>query len=110
HRRPIPPGSGRLHGDTHRNEVVGRTFRSADEAGPQGPAYDLSVRSTMPRMDTGDLRKRILFALDAARKDSSDRRRLVDDAGKAYETFLANIAVPMIKQAASVLCAEKQRF
>lgn len=64
----------------------------------------------MPRMDTGDLRKRILFALDAARKDSSDRRRLVDDAGKAYETFLANIAVPMIKQAASVLCAEKQRF
>ena len=61
-------------------------------------------------MDTGDLRKRILFALDAARKDSSDRRRVVDEATKAYEVFLETIAVPMIKQAASVLCAEKQRF
>ena len=64
----------------------------------------------MTRMDTGDLRKRILFALDAARKDSSDRRRVVDEATKAYESFLSTIAVPMVKQAASVLCAEKQRF
>jgi len=61
-------------------------------------------------MDTGDLRKRILHALDAARKDSSDRRHVVDDAKQAYEAFLENIAGPLIKQAASVLCAEKQRF
>jgi hypothetical protein len=61
-------------------------------------------------METGDLRKRILLALDTARKDSSERRRQVDEAGKAYETFLDTIAAPMVKQAASVLCAEKQRF
>jgi hypothetical protein len=61
-------------------------------------------------METGDLRKRILHALDAARKDSSDRRRVVDDATRAYDDFLANIAVPLVKQAASVLTAEKQRF
>jgi hypothetical protein len=61
-------------------------------------------------MDTGDLRKRILYALDAARKDSTDRRRVIDEAAKAYEMFLEAIAVPMFRQAASVLCAEKQRF
>jgi len=61
-------------------------------------------------METGDLRKRILFALDAARKDSSDRRRVVDEATRAYETFLSDIAGPMVKQAASVLTAEGQRF
>ena len=61
-------------------------------------------------METGDLRKRILFALDAARKDSSDRRRIVDEATRAYETFLSDIAGPMVKQAASVLTAEGQRF
>ena len=61
-------------------------------------------------MDTGDLRKRILHALDAARKDSAERRRTVDDAGLAYETFLSTIAAPLVKQAASVLCAERQRF
>jgi hypothetical protein len=61
-------------------------------------------------METGDLRKRILFALDAARKDSTDRRRVVDEATRAYETFLADIATPLVIQAASTLCAEKMRF
>jgi hypothetical protein len=61
-------------------------------------------------METGDLRKRILHALDSARKDSSDRRRVVDEATKAYDDFLANIAGPLVKQAASVLTAEGQRF
>jgi hypothetical protein len=61
-------------------------------------------------METGDLRKRILLALDSARKDSSDRRRLVDEATRAYESFLANVAVPLVRQAASVLTAEGPRF
>jgi hypothetical protein len=61
-------------------------------------------------MDTGELRRQILHALDAARKDASERRGVVDDAGRAYEKFLAEIAVPLVKQAAQVLCAEKQRF
>jgi hypothetical protein len=61
-------------------------------------------------MDTGELRRQILHALDAARKDSSERRRVVDDAALAYQTFLSDIAVPLVKQAAQVLCAENRRF
>jgi hypothetical protein len=60
-------------------------------------------------MDTGELRRQILHALDAARKDASARRSVVDDAGRAYEKFLADIAVPLVKQAAQVLTAEKQK-
>ena len=61
-------------------------------------------------MDTGELRRQILHALDAARKDSSERRRVVDDAALAYQKFLTDVAVPLVRQAASVLCAEKRRF
>ena len=61
-------------------------------------------------MDTGDLRKRILRALDEARKDSSDRRRTMDEAAEAYERFLTEIAAPLIRQAVTVLRAEGQAF
>ncbi len=40
-------------------------------------------------MDVSDLRKRIIRALDDARKDASSRRVVVDEAAKAYESFLA---------------------
>src|SRR5688572_11381568 len=68
------------------------------------------VRSTINRMDTGDLRKRILRALEEARKDSSDRRRTMDEAAEAYERFLTEIAAPLIRQAVTVLRAEGQTF
>ena len=61
-------------------------------------------------MDTGDLRKQILHALDAARKDAAEKRKAADDAARAYETFLTATAVPLVQQAAQVLTAEKQRF
>jgi len=63
-----------------------------------------------PAMDTGELRRQILHALDAARRDSVERRRTVDDATQAYQKFLSDVAAPLVKQAAGVLCAEKQRF
>lgn len=61
-------------------------------------------------MNTGDLRKRILLALDTARKESADRRQTRDAASEAYDRFLTEIAGPLVKQAASVLAAEQQRF
>ena len=61
-------------------------------------------------MDVSDLRKRILVALDEARKQSVDRRKTVDEAGAAYETFLATIATPLMKQAMNVLKGEGQPF
>jgi hypothetical protein len=61
-------------------------------------------------MDTSDLRKRILRALDDARKDASARRATVDEAARAYEKFLAEIAVPLMRQASAVLNAEGHKF
>lgn len=61
-------------------------------------------------MDVSELRKRILHALDDARKDAAAKRGVVDEAARAYEAFLANIAVPMVKQAQAVLKAEGYLF
>ncbi len=61
-------------------------------------------------MDVSDLRKRILRALDEARKDAATRRTVVDEAGAAYAKFLENVAVPLLRQAQGVLKAERQAF
>jgi hypothetical protein len=61
-------------------------------------------------MDVSELRKRILHALDTARKDAVTRRTEVDEASRAYEQFLENIAAPLLKQAQTVLRAEQQQF
>ena len=61
-------------------------------------------------MDTSELRKRILHALDAARKDAVARRSAVDEASRAFESFLAATVVPLLRQAQDVLKAESQIF
>jgi hypothetical protein len=61
-------------------------------------------------MDTGELRKRILHALDEARRDSSGRRGVKDEGEAAFARFLENIAVPLVRQAVDVLRAERQDF
>jgi hypothetical protein len=61
-------------------------------------------------VDVSELRKRILRALDDARKDATARRVLIDDATRVYERFLSEIAVPMMKQTATVLTASGHPF
>lgn len=61
-------------------------------------------------MDVSELRKRILRALDEARKDATLRRTAVDEAARAYAEFLDQIAVPLLRQAATVLKSEGQLF
>jgi hypothetical protein len=61
-------------------------------------------------MDVSELRKGILRALDEARKDSAARRQGVDQAAAAYEAFLSGVAVPLFRQAATVLRAEGHPF
>lgn len=61
-------------------------------------------------MDVSDLRKGILRALDNARKEAATRRTSVDEAAAAYAKFLDTVAVPLLKQAQSVLKAERQAF
>lgn len=61
-------------------------------------------------MDVSDLRKRIIRALDDARKDASQRRTTVDEAGRAYEEFLSAVATPVMRQASAVLKGEGHPF
>jgi len=59
-------------------------------------------------MDVSELRKRILRGIDDARRETSVRRSVVDEARKDYERFLVQVAVPMFRQAALVLNAAVQ--
>jgi len=70
-------------------------------------------------MDTGELRRRILRALEESKNDVALRRTDADAAlrraeadatARAYDGFLATLAVPMLKQAIDVLKAERQNF
>jgi hypothetical protein len=61
-------------------------------------------------MDVSDLRQRILRALDTARVDAAARRSEADAARAAYETFLHDVAVPLLRQAQTILKAEGHSF
>jgi hypothetical protein len=61
-------------------------------------------------MDVADLRRRILRALDDARKDAATRRQLTDQVAADYGRFLSGIAVPLFRQASTVLRASAHDF
>jgi hypothetical protein len=61
-------------------------------------------------VDTGELRRQILRALDDARRASGVKRRVKDEASEAYERFLSTLAAPLVRQAVSVLRAEGHSF
>src|SRR6185436_19567671 len=61
-------------------------------------------------MDTGELRRRILRALEESKNDAALRRTEADATARAYDNFLMNVAVPMLKQTIDVLKAERQNF
>jgi hypothetical protein len=61
-------------------------------------------------MDVSDLRRRILHALDQARKEAEARRVVRDEAAEAWRRFLSSLAVPLVRQAAGVLRAEGYSF
>ena len=61
-------------------------------------------------MDVSELRKRILRALDEARHEAAAKRTEKDAAGRAFDTFLESVAVPLLRQAQGILKAEHQSF
>jgi len=61
-------------------------------------------------MDVSDLRQRILRALDAARVDAATKRTDVDAAQAAYDAWLRDVAVPLLRQAQAILKAENHMF
>ncbi len=60
--------------------------------------------------DVGVIRKRVRFAIDAARRDQVERRGRAAEAGKAYESFLESAATPAFRTLANILRAEGLSF
>jgi len=60
--------------------------------------------------DVGVVRKRVRFAIDAARRDQAERRGRAAEAAKAFEVFLDSAAAPAFRMMANVLKAEGLAF
>ena len=56
--------------------------------------------------EVADVRKRVRYAIDQARRDSAERRERVAEAQKDYDTFLQTAAIPAFKMVANVLKSE----
>lgn len=61
-------------------------------------------------MEISDVRKRVRGTIDRARQRAADRRKLHDEAARAFESFLSGVAVPLFKQLANVLKIEGYPF
>lgn len=61
-------------------------------------------------MDVALIRKRLKTEIDMARRGAAERRERTKAATRAYEQFLAEVAIPAFRQIASVLRAEGLPF
>lgn len=57
-------------------------------------------------METGELRRQIYLALERSKREAAERRAASDRAAEAYSAFLADIAVPFVRQVVSILRAD----
>ena len=61
-------------------------------------------------MEVSAVRRRINETIDRARRSAAARRERSDLAGRAYDSFLEQIAVPLFKQVANILKAGSYQF
>jgi hypothetical protein len=61
-------------------------------------------------MEVSDVRRRIRAAIETARVRRNERRARTDEASRAYEQFLAMVAVPAFHSVAAALKGEGHRF
>lgn len=61
-------------------------------------------------MEVSDVRRRLRSAIDDAKKRSAERRTQIDDARRAWERLLPEVAVPTFHTMAGALTAEGHRF
>ena len=61
-------------------------------------------------MEVSYVRKRLMTAIDRARKGSQERRERAAGTERAYETFLTSVAVPVVRMLASALKADGYAF
>jgi len=56
--------------------------------------------------EVAEVRKRVRYAIEQARRDSAERRERVAEAQKTYDTFLQTAAIPAFRMVANVLKSE----
>ena len=61
-------------------------------------------------MEVSQVKRRLTAAIEQARRDAQQRRERSSEVQRAYELFLADVAVPVARMAASVLKAEGYSF
>jgi hypothetical protein len=61
-------------------------------------------------MEVSEVRNRLVQTIERAKKQTAARRARSDDASRAFDTWLNNIAVPMFRQIANVLRSENYLF
>ena len=61
-------------------------------------------------MEVSQVRRRLTAAIEQARRTAQQRRERSSEAQRAYETFLADVAVPVARMAASALKADGYPF
>src|SRR5262245_45676681 len=61
-------------------------------------------------MEISEVRKRVLHAIDRAKRTAAERRSRMDQASREYDTFLERVAVPLFHQVAGALRAEGYPF
>jgi hypothetical protein len=61
-------------------------------------------------METSEVRKRVLGAIERSRRGAAERRARVDEATREFDKFLERTAVPLFRQVAGALKAEGYSF
>jgi hypothetical protein len=61
-------------------------------------------------MEISEIRKRLLQAIDRAKRSAVERRARADLLAREYDTFLERVAVPIFHQVAGALRAEGHLF
>ena len=61
-------------------------------------------------MEVSQVRQHLVHAIERARRSSQVRRQRTADATRAYETFLQDVATPVLRQLANALKAENYAF
>ena len=61
-------------------------------------------------MEISEVRRRLLAAIEKARRESAERRARTDEAARDYDTFLSQRAAPVFRQFAAALKAEGHQF
>jgi hypothetical protein len=61
-------------------------------------------------LDAGEVRKRLRQTIEAAKRDAAARRAALSSEQKAFEAFLENHAIPVLRHVAAALKAEGHVF